>query len=114
MTELIIIMKTRREDSFITPAEVAEGVTKLPGGKAPGVDEICPETLKALDIVGLSCLTFLFSVPWRFGTEPLQCQTDVVAPVYKKGECAAIVIVSHCSASRLRKESSLGTSVGAS
>ena len=59
---------------------------KLPGGKAPGVDEICSETLKALDIVGLSCLTFLFSVPWGIGTVPLQRQTEVVALIYIKGD----------------------------
>lgn len=34
-------------------AEVAEGVRKRLGGRAPGVDEIHPEYLKALDVVGL-------------------------------------------------------------
>ncbi|KAK3512370.1 hypothetical protein QTP70_007360 [Hemibagrus guttatus] len=43
-------------DSFITQAEVTE-VVQLLGGKAPGVDEICPEYLKSLDVVGLSWLT---------------------------------------------------------
>ena len=41
-------------DSFITQAEVTEVVGKLLGGKAPGVDEIRPEYLKSLDVVGLS------------------------------------------------------------
>ncbi|KAK3552203.1 hypothetical protein QTP86_005268 [Hemibagrus guttatus] len=34
--------------SFITQAEVTEVVQQLLGGKAPGVDEICPEYLKDL------------------------------------------------------------------
>ena len=44
-------------DSFITQAEVTEIVGKLLSGKAPGVDEIHPEYLKSLHIVGLSWLT---------------------------------------------------------
>jgi len=47
------------EDSPITLAEEATIVKKLSDGKAPGVDEIRPEMLKALDIVGLSWLTRL-------------------------------------------------------
>ena len=35
-------------------AEVAEMVKKLLCGKAPGVDEVRPEFLRALDVVGLS------------------------------------------------------------
>ena len=38
----------------ISGAEVAEVVKKLLGGKAPGMDEVRPEFLRALDVVGLS------------------------------------------------------------
>ncbi|TWW53743.1 hypothetical protein D4764_0109230 [Takifugu flavidus] len=48
--------------SHISGAEVAEVVKKLLGGKAPGVDEIRPEFLKALDVTG------------------------VVVPLFKKGD----------------------------
>ncbi|XP_076833348.1 odorant receptor 131-2-like [Brachyhypopomus gauderio] len=41
----------------ITRAEVTRVVVKLLGGKAPGVDEIHPEFLTALDAMGLSWLT---------------------------------------------------------
>ncbi len=40
-----------REDSSISLTDV---VKMLHSGKVPGVDEICPEMLKAQDIVGLS------------------------------------------------------------
>lgn len=43
-----------REGPSITGAEVTAVVKKLHSGRAPGVDEICPEYLKTLDIVGLS------------------------------------------------------------
>ncbi len=43
-----------RENSSISLAEVAEAVKNLHSSKVPGVDEICPEILKALDVVGLS------------------------------------------------------------
>ncbi|TWW80691.1 hypothetical protein D4764_01G0005060 [Takifugu flavidus] len=59
-------------------AEVAEVVKKHLGGKAPGVDEIRPEFLKALDIVGLSWLTRLCNIAWTSGAVPLDWQTGVV------------------------------------
>ena len=72
--------------SSIRLAEVSEAVKKLRSGKAPGVDEICPEMLKALDIVGLSWLTRLFSVAWMSGTVPVELQTGVVVSIFKKGD----------------------------
>ncbi|KAK3548428.1 hypothetical protein QTP70_012986 [Hemibagrus guttatus] len=73
-------------DSFITQAEVTEVVQQLLGGKAPGVDEICPEYLKSLDVVGLSWLTRLCNIAWRSGTVPLDWATGVVVPLFKKGD----------------------------
>ncbi len=74
------------EASPISLAEVAEVVKKLLSGKVPGVDEIHPEMLNALDIVGLSWLTRLFSVVWRSVTMPVEWQTGVVVPIFKKGD----------------------------
>ncbi|TWW54384.1 hypothetical protein D4764_0180610 [Takifugu flavidus] len=53
--------------SHISGAEVAEVVKKPLGGKAPGVDEIHPEFLKALDVVVLSWLTRLCNIAWTSG-----------------------------------------------
>ncbi|KAK0154376.1 putative uncharacterized transposon-derived protein F52C9.6 [Merluccius polli] len=53
--------------SPISGAEVSEVVRKLLGGRAPGVDEVRPEFLKALDVVGLSWLTRLCSIAWTSG-----------------------------------------------
>ncbi|KAK3523969.1 hypothetical protein QTP70_017490, partial [Hemibagrus guttatus] len=73
-------------DSFIPQAEVTEVVQQLLGGKAPGVDEIRPEYLMSLDIVGLSWLTRLCNIAWRSGTVPLDWATGVVVPLFKKGD----------------------------
>ncbi|KAK3542227.1 hypothetical protein QTP86_018788 [Hemibagrus guttatus] len=73
-------------DSFITQAEVTEVVQQLLGGKAPGLDEIRPEYLKSLDVVGLSWLTRLCNIAWRSGTVPLDWATGVVVPLFKKGD----------------------------
>ncbi|KAK3516010.1 hypothetical protein QTP70_000994 [Hemibagrus guttatus] len=73
-------------DSFITQAEVTEVVQQLLGGKAPGVDEIHPEYLKSLDVVGLCWLTRLCNIVWRSGTVPLDWATGVVIPIFKKGD----------------------------
>ena len=72
--------------SPISGAEVAEVVRKLLGGRAPGVDEVRPEILKALDVVGLSWLTRLCSIAWTSGAVPLDWQTGVVVLLFKKGE----------------------------
>ncbi len=64
-------------DSSITQAEVTEVVKKLPGGRAPQVDEIRPEYLKCLDVVGRSWLTRLCIIVWQSGTVPLAWQTGV-------------------------------------
>ena len=72
--------------SPISGAEVAEVVKKLLGGRAPGVDEVRPEFLKALDVVGLSWLTRLCSTAWTSGAVPLDWQTGVVVPLFKKGD----------------------------
>ncbi|XP_055362025.1 uncharacterized protein LOC129603656 [Betta splendens] len=73
-------------DSPITQAEVTEVVSKLLGGRAAGVDEIRPEYLKSLDVVGLSWVTRLCNIAWRRGTVPLDWTTGVVVPLYKKGD----------------------------
>ncbi|KAK3521039.1 hypothetical protein QTP86_018753 [Hemibagrus guttatus] len=73
-------------DSLITQAEVTEVVQQLLGGKAPGVDEIRPEYLKSLDVVGLSWLTRLCNIAWQSGTVPLDWATGVVVPLFKKGD----------------------------
>ncbi|KAK3506039.1 hypothetical protein QTP70_003193, partial [Hemibagrus guttatus] len=73
-------------DSFITQAEVTEVVQQLLGGKAPRVDEIRPEYLKSLDVVGLSWLTLLCNIAWQSGAVPLDWATTVVVPLFKKGD----------------------------
>ncbi|KAK3541999.1 hypothetical protein QTP86_009835 [Hemibagrus guttatus] len=73
-------------DSFITQAEVTQVVQQLLGGKAPGVDEIRPEYLKSLDVVGMSWLTRLCNIVWQSGTVPLDWATGVVIPLFKKGD----------------------------
>lgn len=74
------------ETSPISKAEVTEVAKMLVSGKAPGVDEIRPEMLKALNINGLSWLTCIFNVAWRTGTVPVYWQTGLVVPIFKKGD----------------------------
>ena len=59
------VMETELEDdgvsSQISLGEVTVVVKQLHSGKAPGIDEIPPEMLKALGVEGLSWLTRLFN-----------------------------------------------------
>ena len=50
------------------------------------MDEIHLEFLKVLDVVGLSWLTRLCNIAWTSGTVPLEWQTGVVVPLFKKGD----------------------------
>ncbi|XP_072565970.1 uncharacterized protein [Paramormyrops kingsleyae] len=88
-------------DLPISGAEVAEVVKKLLGGRAPGVDEIRPEFLKALDVAGLSWLTRICGIAWTSGAVPLDWQTGVVVPTFKKGDRRSVPTIegSHSSAS---------------
>ena len=70
----------------ISGVEVSEVLKQLRGGGAPGVDEIRPGYLKALDVVGLSWLTRLCNIAWTSGAVPLEWQTGVVVPIFKKGD----------------------------
>uniref|UniRef100_A0A8C5A4J3 ribonuclease H n=1 Tax=Gadus morhua TaxID=8049 RepID=A0A8C5A4J3_GADMO len=72
--------------SSISLVEVTEVVQHLCSGKAPGIDEIQPEMLKALGVEGLSWLTRLFNIAWESGTVPKEWQTGVVVPLFKKGD----------------------------
>ncbi|KAI3354306.1 hypothetical protein L3Q82_018492 [Scortum barcoo] len=88
-------------DSSITQAEVTEVVRKLLGGKAPGVDEIRPEYLKSLDVVGLSWLTRLCNIAWRLGQYLWSGKLGWWSLFLKRGtgECVPTTEGSHFSAS---------------
>uniref|UniRef100_A0AAV2MIF0 Reverse transcriptase domain-containing protein n=1 Tax=Knipowitschia caucasica TaxID=637954 RepID=A0AAV2MIF0_KNICA len=73
-------------DTSISLAEVTKVVGSLHGGKASGVDEIRPDYLGSLDVVGLSWLTRFCNIAWRSGAVPMEWQTGVVVPLYKKGD----------------------------
>ena len=90
------------EAPLISLAEVAEVVKQLFICMALGVDEIHPEMLKALDMVGLAWLTRLANVACGSGTVPVVWQTRVVVPIFKKGDRRVCTNHrgSHCSASQ--------------
>ena len=65
------VMETELEDdgvsSPISLGEVTVVVKQLHSGKAPGIDEIPPEMLKALGVEELSWLTCLFNIAYGLG-----------------------------------------------
>ena len=65
------VMETELEDdgvsSPISLGEVTVVVKQLHSGKAPVIDEIPPEMLKALGVERLSCLTRFFNIAWGLG-----------------------------------------------
>ncbi|PWA32443.1 hypothetical protein CCH79_00018789 [Gambusia affinis] len=72
--------------SPISGDEVAEVVKKLISGRAPAVDELHSGFLKALDVVGFCWLTQLCNIAWTSGAVPLDWQTGVVVPLFRRGD----------------------------
>ena len=58
--------------SLITGVEVTRAVKQLHSRSTLGLEEIRPEVLKALDVVGLSWLTSLCNIARTLGTMPLE------------------------------------------
>lgn len=75
-----------REAPPISLAEVAEVIKKLTSGKALSVEEIHPEMLKVLNIVGLSWLTCFLHVLWRLRAVPVEWQIGVMLSIFEKGD----------------------------
>ena len=74
------------ESSLISLGEVTEVVKQLHSGTAPGVEEICPEMLKAVGVEGLSWLTHLINIARKSRAVPKKWQTGVVVPLFKMGD----------------------------
>lgn len=49
----------------------------------PGLDEICPEQLKYLDVKALSWLTHLCNITWLLGKVPSNWQARKVVPLFR-------------------------------
>ena len=78
-------MDFRKEEVF-TLTEVTAAIRGLKSGKAAGEDEIPAEMLKALNGEGVRWLTRVCQVAWKLGKTPKDWQTDVIIPIYKKGD----------------------------
>lgn len=73
----------------ISLGEVTEVVKQVHRGKAPGIDEIRPEMLKAIGVEGLFWMTRFFNIAWDLGTVPKKWQNGVVVPT-KKGDLRSV------------------------
>lgn len=66
-------------DSPITEGEVTNVVKPLLSGRAPGMNEMGAEFLKAVNVEGLSWLTCLCNIAWRSGSVGLLAYCDQVS-----------------------------------
>ena len=74
------------EDEIFTAAEVATAIKGIKSGKAAGENEIRPEMLKALTGKGILWLTRVCQVAWKLGKTRTDWKTDVIIPIFKKGD----------------------------
>ena len=75
------------EEEVFTAAEVATAIKGIKSGKTASQDEIRPEMLKALTWEGIFWLTRVCQVVWKFSKTHWDRQTDVIIPMFKKGDC---------------------------
>ena len=76
----------RDEPSNISTDEVQTAIRALKPGKAADIDEIRPELLKSFSRHCILWLTRVCRVAWREGRAPLDWQTGIVVPIFKKGD----------------------------
>ena len=76
----------RDETSDISTDEVQATIRALKPGKAADIDEIRSELLKSLSRQGIFWLTRVCRVAWREGRAPMDWQTGIVVPIFKKGD----------------------------
>ena len=73
---------SKDDDVGISEDEVRRAVSRLKGGKAPGVCGIRPEVLKAGGEVTIQWLVSLFNMVWEKGVD---WRDAIIVPVHKKG-----------------------------
>ena len=59
-------------------------MSRLKGGKAPGVCNIMPEMLKAGREVAIEGLVKLFNAVWERGVAPRDWTSDIIVPLHKR------------------------------
>ena len=69
----------------ITKDEVRRSISAMKNRKAPGVDAISAEVLKAGGDEMIKFLVMLFNKVWREENPPLEWSKMIVTPVHKKG-----------------------------
>ena len=74
------------KEEVFTAAEAATAIKGIKSGKAAGEDEIRPEMLKALTGEGILSLRRVRQVAWKYGKTPINWQTGVIIPIFKKGD----------------------------
>ena len=82
--------RERDETSDIAKEKVQIAIRALKPGKAAGIDEIRPEMLKSLSYHGIHWLTRVCRIAWMERRAPVDWQTGIVVPIFKKGtgECS--------------------------
>ena len=71
-------------NSLPSRQELDLALTQMNSGTAPGIDNICMEELKALD-VGRDTLVHLFQIGWVNEDIPKQWIDAILVPIQKRG-----------------------------
>ncbi|MEM1223986.1 MAG: reverse transcriptase domain-containing protein, partial [Verrucomicrobiota bacterium] len=67
-------------------SEIVEAIKRMKSGKAPGLDNIRPEMLKAAPEATALLLKPIFDEIWSHETIPTEWQTSCLLPFHKKGD----------------------------
>ena len=87
----------------LTWRELEMAIDKMKGGRAPGVDEVSVEMVKAAGEVGKQWLYRVMRVIWKEKKTPEDWKKGLIVPIFKKGsrkECRnyrGVTLIPHCA-----------------
>ena len=90
-------------DEELCKEEVRRLLNKMKNGRAPGVDELTVDMLKAAGDVGLEWLLRIMRAAWNQKRIPGDWEKGVIVPIFKKGDrkkCGnyrGVTIMCHCA-----------------
>ena len=78
--------KSVAEGTYISMREIEVAMKKMKGGKAPGVDEIPIELIKAAGAGGMHWVYRIFRAVWKEKKVPGDWKKGIIVPIFKKGD----------------------------
>ena len=95
--------ENEESEEDLTWAEVEAAVQSMKSGRAPGIDEVTVETIRAAAEVGKQWLYRIMRSVWKERKTPTDWKKGIIVPIFKKGNrkvCSnyrGVTLMCHCA-----------------